>query len=170
MQIADIATLIVYFAVVAGLGLWTAGKVRNMADFVMPRKFGKTMMLFFGFGAGTHSDQAVSVAAKSYTNGMSGTWYQWLWLFATPFYWLIAPMMRRFRALTTADVFELRFSRSVAMLFAVVGLLQYTVNIGVMLKGSSAVIEASTGGLVHADWAIVIMTCCSLAVNCSMTS
>ena len=158
MQIADIATLIVYFAVVAGLGLWTAGKVRNMADFVMPRKFGKTMMLFFGFGAGTHSDQAVSVAAKSYTNGMSGIWYQWLWLFATPFYWLIAPMMRRFRALTTADVFELRFSRSVAMLFAVVGLLQYTVNIGVMLKGSSAVIEASTGGLVHADWAIVIMT------------
>tara|TARA_B110000908_G_scaffold60081_1_gene73031 strand:+ start:6414 stop:8111 length:1698 start_codon:yes stop_codon:yes gene_type:complete len=158
MHLYDIIALIVYFVIVAGLGLWTASKVKTMGDFVMPRKFGKTMMLFFGFGSGTHSDQAVSVAAKSYTNGISGIWYQWLWLFVTPFYWLIAPMMRRFRALTTADVFELRFGRSVAMLFALVGLLQYTVNIGVMLKGSSAVIEASTGGLVNADWAIVIMT------------
>jgi Na+/proline symporter len=158
MHLYDIIALIVYFVIVAGLGLWTASKVKTMGDFVMPRKFGKTMMLFFGFGSGTHSDQAVSVAAKSYTNGISGIWYQWLWLFVTPFYWLIAPLMRRFRALTTADVFELRFGRSVAMLFAVVGLLQYTVNIGVMLKGSSAVIEASTGGLVNADWAIVIMT------------
>jgi Na+/proline symporter len=158
MHLYDIIALIVYFVIVAGLGLWTASKVKTMGDFVMPRKFGKTMMLFFGFGSGTHSDQAVSVAAKSYTNGISGIWYQWLWLFVTPFYWLIAPMMRRFRALTTADVFELRFGRSVAILFALVGLLQYTVNIGVMLKGSSAVIEASTGGLVNADWAIVIMT------------
>lgn len=158
MHIFDFLALIVYFVIVAGLGFWTSRKVKNMGDFVMPRKFGKTMMLFFGFGSGTHSDQAVSVAAKSYTNGISGIWYQWLWLFVTPFYWFIAPMMRRFRALTTADVFELRFGRSVAMLFAVVGLLQYTVNIGVMLKGSSAVIEASTGGLVNADWAIIIMT------------
>lgn len=158
MHLFDFLALIIYFVIVAGLGFWTSRKVKNMGDFVMPRKFGKTMMLFFGFGSGTHSDQAVSVAAKSYTNGISGIWYQWLWLFVTPFYWLIAPMMRRFRALTTADVFELRFGRSVAMLFAVVGLLQYTVNIGVMLKGSSAVIEASTGGLVNADWAIIIMT------------
>jgi len=158
MHTLDIIAVVIYFLVVAGLGFWTSKKVKNMGDFIMPRKFGKTMMLFFGFGSGTHSDQAVSVAAKSYTNGVSGIWYQWLWLFVTPFYWLIAPMMRRFRALTTADVFQLRFSSSVAMLFAIVGLLQYTVNIGVMLKGSSAVIEASTGGLVNADWAIVIMT------------
>lgn len=158
MQLADFIALIGYFILIAGIGVWTAKKVTDMTDFVMPRKFGKTMMLFFGFGSGTHSDQAVSVAAKSYTNGVSGIWYQWLWLFCTPFYWLIAPMMRRFRALTTADVFELRFGRSVAILFAVVGLAQYTVNIGVMLKGASAVIESSTGGLVDANWAIIVMT------------
>lgn len=155
---ADLAAIAAYFVLVAFIGVWTARSVKDMADFVMPRKFGKLMMIFFGFGAGTHSDQAVSVASKSYTNGASGIWYQWLWLFCTPFYWIIAPMMRRFRALTTADVFELRYDRSVAVLFAIVGLLQYTVNIGVMLKGSSAVIEASTGGMLNADWAIGIMT------------
>lgn len=155
---ADLAAIAVYFVVVAFIGVWTARTVKDMADFVMPRRFGKLMMIFFGFGAGTHSDQAVSVASKSYTNGVSGIWYQWLWLFCTPFYWVIAPIMRRFRALTTADIFELRYNRSVAMLFAIVGLLQYTVNIGVMLKGSSAVIEASTGGTLNADWAIGIMT------------
>jgi len=158
LHTADLLALFCYFVLVAVLGIWTARSVKDMADFVMPRRFGKLMMIFFGFGAGTHSDQAVSVASKSYTNGVSGIWYQWLWLFCTPFYWLIAPMMRRFRALTTADVFELRYSRSVAMLFAVVGLIQYTVNIGVMLKGSAHVIEASTGGTLDANWAIGIMT------------
>ncbi len=155
---ADLAALACYFLVVVGLGVWTARGVKDMADFVMPRRFGKVMMIFFGFGAGTHSDQAVSVASKSYTNGVSGIWYQWLWLFCTPFYWLIAPMMRRFRALTTADIFELRYNRSVCVLFAAIGLWQYSVNIGVMLKGSAHVIEASTGGTVDANLAIAIMT------------
>ena len=155
---ADLAALFCYFVLVVGLGVWTARGVKDIADFIMPRKFGKLMMIFFGFGAGTHSDQAVSVASKSYTNGVSGIWYQWLWLFCTPFYWLIAPMMRRFRALTTADIFELRYDRSVSMLYALVGLLQYTVNIGVMLKGSAHVIEASTGYAVNSDVAIAIMT------------
>lgn len=154
----DILAIAGYFVLVVVLGLWTARRVKKLADFVMPRRFGKTLMIFLSFGSGTHSDQAVSVASKCYTSGISGIWYQWLWLFPTPFYWLIAPMMRRFRALTTADIFELRFDRSVATLFAVVGLMQYTVNIGVMLKGSAHVIEASTGGTLDANWAIALMT------------
>jgi len=113
MHVADLAALLGYFVLIGGIGVWTARHVQTMSDFIMPRRFGKTMMVFFGFGAGTHSDQAVAVAAKTYTNGASGIWYQWLWLFVTPFYWLLAPAMRRFRALTTADVFELRYGRSV---------------------------------------------------------
>jgi Na+/proline symporter len=124
----------------------------------MPRRFGKVMMIMFSFGAGTHSDQAVSVASKSFTNGLSGIWYQWLWLPVTPFYWLIAPVFRRFRAITTADVFQARFNPSVAMLYALVGTLSLMVTTGVMLKGSSEVISASTGGLLSANLAIAIMT------------
>ncbi len=158
LHIADILVLGLYLVGITVIGIWAARRIKNTADFFMPRRFGKVMMITHAFGTGTHSDQAVSVASKSFTNGLSGIWYQWLWLFATPFYWLIAPVMRRFRAITTADVFEARFSPSVAMLFAVIGMLNLSINIGVMLIGSSAIIDASTAGLVSSNIAIAVMT------------
>jgi len=158
LHVADIFVLALYLAGMAAIGLWSARKIKQSHDFFMPRRFGKAMMVMFGFGAGTHSDQAVGVASKSYSIGLSGIWYQWLWLPVTPFYWLIAPVMRRFRAITTGDVFEARYSRSVAMLYAVIGMLNLSVNIGLMLRGSSEVISASTRGLLSANVAIAVMT------------
>jgi len=158
LHAADVLVLVLYLIGMVAIGIWSARKIKNSADFFLPHRFGKAMMIMFSFGTGTHSDQAVSVASKSFTNGLSGIWYQWLWLPVTPFYWLIAPVFRRFRAITTSDVFEARYSPSVAMLYAVVGVLNLAVNIGVMLKGSSEVISASTGGLVSANLAIIIMT------------
>ena len=124
----------------------------------MPRRFGKWMMIMHAFGTGTASDQAVTVASATARNGVSGIWFQWFWLMMTPFYWLIAPIMRRFRATTTADVYELRYGRSVAMLFAVVGIASMVTKLGLMLKGAGALIESGTGGLVDADLAIVLTT------------
>jgi Na+/proline symporter len=158
LHAADICILALYLICMVAIGIWSARKIKSSADFFLPRRFGKAMMIMFSFGTGTHSDQAVSVASKSFTNGLSGIWYQWLWLPVTPFYWLIAPVFRRFRAITTSDVFEARYNPSVAMLYAVVGVLNLAVNIGVMLKGSSEVIAACTHGLISADLAIIIMT------------
>lgn len=158
LRIADIFVLGLYLLGMAAIGVWSARRIKKSADFFMPRRFGKAMMVMFGFGAGTHSDQAVGVASKSFSSGLSGIWYQWLWLPVTPFYWLIAPVMRRFRAITTGDVFEARYNRSVAMLYAVIGMLNLSVNIGLMLRGSSEVISASTGGLLSANVAIMVMT------------
>ena len=158
LHVADIFVLGLYLIGITIIGVWAARRIRNIADFFMPRRFGKVMMITHAFGTGTHSDQAVSVASKSFTNGLSGIWYQWLWLFATPFYWLIAPVMRRFRAITTADVFEARFSLSVAMLFAVVGMANLAIDIGIMLKSAGAVVDASTAGLVRSEYAIAAMT------------
>jgi Na+/proline symporter len=158
LKLADVVVLGLYLLGMASIGVWSAKKIKKAADFFMPRRFGKVMMVMFAFGAGTHSDQAVGVASKSYSIGLSGIWYQWLWLPCTPFYWLIAPVMRRFRAITTGDVFEARYSRSVAMLYAVIGMLNLSVNIGLMLRGSSEVISASTQGLLSANAAITVMT------------
>ncbi|MHC4510604.1 MAG: sodium:solute symporter family protein [Planctomycetota bacterium] len=158
LHIADIVVLALYLLGMAAIGFWSAKKIKQSHDFFMPRRFGKAMMVMFGFGAGTHSDQAVGVASKSFSDGLSGIWYQWLWLPCTPFYWLIAPVMRRFRAITTGDVFEARYNRSVAVLYALFGMLNLSVNIGVMLKGSGAVIEASTQGQLSANVAIAAMT------------
>jgi len=158
LHVADICVLVLYLLGMAAVGFWTASKIKKSHDFFMPRKFGKAMMVMFGFGAGTHSDQAVGVASKSFSVGLSGIWYQWLWLPCTPFYWLIAPVMRRFRAITTGDVFEARYNRSVAVLYAFIGMLNLSVNIGLMLRGSSEVISASTGGFLSANVAIAVMT------------
>jgi len=158
LHVADIFVLGLYLLGMAAIGFWSAKKIKQSQDFFMPRRFGKAMMVMFGFGAGTHSDQAVIVASKSFTSGLSGIWYQWLWLPCTPFYWLIAPVMRRFRAITTGDVFEARYDRSVAVLFALIGMLNLSVNIGLMLRASSEVISASTQGLLSANAAIAVMT------------
>jgi len=141
------------------VGVWTAKRVKSTSSFFIgDRQFGKIMMMFFTFGAGTHTDQAVGVAAKTYRSGVSGIWYQWLWLFVTPFFWLIAPVFRRMRAVTTGDYFNARYGPGVAGLFAVVGMLQLTVTIGIMLKGSSAMITAVSGGAINPVHAVVAMT------------
>ena len=148
-----------YLLLIASIGVWAARKVKSASSFFMSdRKSGKLLMMFFTFGTGTHSDQAVSVAAESYKSGASGIWYQWLWLPCTPFYWLIAPVFRRMRAVTTGDYFYARYGHSVAVLFAIMGILQLMVNIGVMLKGSSAMITAVSGGIIDPGVAIWAMT------------
>jgi Na+/proline symporter len=149
MQALDWVVIVAYLAGITAIGLWSARRVKSPDDFFMGgRRFKKAFMLFFAFGAGTHTDQAVSVASKTYTSGLSGIWLQWIWLFATPFYWLVAPVFRRMRALTTGDYFELRYTRSVAGLFAGVAVLQLVVNLATMLKGAGAMITAVSGGAI----------------------
>ncbi|UCE50562.1 MAG: sodium:solute symporter family protein [Phycisphaerales bacterium] len=164
LELIDWIVIIAYLLIITLVGLWAVRKVRSSASFFIgDRKFGKVMMAFFMFGSGTHSDQAVAVAAKTYRSGVSGIWYQWLWLFVTPFFWLIAPFFRRMRAVTTGDYFEVRYSRSVSGLYAVMGILQLLVAIGVMLKGSGVVVEAVSGGDISSETAIIAMTVIFLA-------
>ncbi|MHC4726754.1 MAG: sodium:solute symporter family protein [Planctomycetota bacterium] len=159
IEAIDWAVIIVYLVGITFIGLWAVKKVRSTASFFIgDRKFGKVMMAFFMFGSGTHSDQAVSVASKTYSSGASGIWYQWLWLLVTPFFWLIAPIFRRMRAITTGDYFEVRYGRSVSGLYAVMGILPLLVAIGVMLKGSGVMVEAVSGGAISSKLAIIAMT------------
>jgi len=158
-MLADWLVIIVYLSILALIGVWAARKIRTAAGFfISERNFGKIMMTFFNFGTGTNTDQAVTVVSKTHVVGASGIWYQWLWLFATPFYWLLAPLFRRMRAVTTADYLFVRYGQSVAVLFALVGMVQLSVNIGVTLKASSALITGVTGGAISAGSAIFILT------------
>jgi len=159
ITIVDWVVIFGYLVGVTAIGTWAIRRVKDSTSFfISDRKFGTVMMMFFNFGTGTHSDQAVSVAAKTYRVGGSGVWYQLLWLFCTPFYWVIAPMFRRMRAVTTSDYFEARFGRSVGVLYAVVAMMNLIVNIGVMLLGCSKLITAITGGAVDPSFAIAAMT------------
>jgi len=89
---ADWVVLAFYLLGITAIGVWSARRVHTMDDFFMGgRRFGKVFMMFFAFGAGTSSEQAVTVAAGAFRNGLAGIWYQFLWLWATPFYWIVAP-------------------------------------------------------------------------------
>ncbi|MEE8450964.1 MAG: sodium:solute symporter family protein [Thermoguttaceae bacterium] len=159
LPLIDCLVIAAYLIGITAIGTWAARKVKSSTSFfISDRKFGKLMMMFFNFGTGTHSDQAVGVAAKTFRSGASGIWYQLLWLFSTPLYWIIAPMFRRMRAVTTSDFFEARYDTSVGVLYAFVAILNLTVNIGVMLKGSGAMIEAVSGGAIPQSVAIGVMT------------
>ena len=63
LHAADICILALYLVVMVAIGIWSARKIKSSADFFLPRRFGKAMMIMFSFGTGTHSDQAVSVAS-----------------------------------------------------------------------------------------------------------
>ena len=146
IHFADWGILTLYFVVIVGVGIWSAAKINNVTDFFMGgRRFGKAFMMFFAFGSGTSSDQAITVVAGTWRAGLAGIWWQFLWLPVTPFYWLIAPMLRRLRALTTADIFGNRFSPSVAVLYSIYGIIISIVLIAGGLYGSGKMINALTG-------------------------
>jgi Na+/proline symporter len=158
LHIIDALVVLAYLVAVAGFGLRWGKFVKTAGDFFMPRRFGKALMITHAFGAGTASDQAVIVAAQTFKSGVSGIWYQWLWLPVTPFYWVIAPIMRRLRAVTTGNAYNLRFGRSASVLFAIVGIIGLSVKIGLMLKGATALIDSSSGGAIDADMAVKVVT------------
>ncbi|MCA8998473.1 MAG: sodium:solute symporter family protein [Planctomycetaceae bacterium] len=130
------------------IGVWSYRQVHNVSDFFMGgRRFGKIFMMFFAFGAGTSSEQAVSVSAGGFRNGLAGIWYQFLWLWATPFYWIIAPVFRRMRALTTSDFFEARYDQSTALLYCILGILMSITFIAGSLFGGAQMVVGLAGGI-----------------------
>ena len=158
-MLIDWVIVAAYLIGVTLLGTSSARRVKTSSNFfISDRQSGKLLMTFFSFGTGTNTDQAIGVASKTYTVGASGIWYQWLWLFSTPFYWLLAPLFRRMRAVTTSDYLLIRYGRSVAVLFAIVGMFQLSINIGVVLKATAALIAPVSGGAISPEMAIIGMT------------
>ena len=158
-NIIDIVVLFGYLLVVVGIGLYSSKLVRNTGDFFIGgRRFGKIMTIMFNFGTGTHSDQAVAVMSKCYQVGLAGIWYQWLWLLVNPFYWVIGPVLRRLRVVTTADFFKNRYNQSVAVLYSTIAVVILMLNIGTMLLGSSRVIEAISDHAVSFPVIVFVMT------------
>src|SRR5438477_4861909 len=119
LKALDWIVLVGYFVVISVIGVVATRLIRNREDYLMGgRRFGKVMMIMFAFGAGTHADSAVGVTAQSYKFGLSGIWYQWVMVFTLPIYWLLAPVFRRSRVLTTADFFQRRFGTEMMYVYS----------------------------------------------------
>ena len=154
LSVLDWSVIVVYLGGIMALGLRASRGVKSSKQFfVGDRGFGKAIMIAQALGTGTHSDQAVGVAGAAYTSGLSGIWYQWMWLFTTPFYWLLAPVFRRLRMLTTADLCELRFGRPYGIMYAVFCLYLLALWQGIAIKGTSETVSSITG---LPEWLIAV--------------
>lgn len=159
LNAVDIMVLAGYFASILALGLYQARKVKNSGDFFAGgRKFNKFLMIMHALGTGTHADDPVAVVGASYKNGLAGIWYTFVYLFVTPFYWIIAPLFRRSRFLTTADFFEARFGSKLGTLYAIWGILIFATNMGMLLIGTGFIVSAVSGGAISPFWSILGMT------------
>lgn len=155
----DALVVVAYLVAIAALGIYQSVRVRSSGDyFAGGRKFSKWLMMMHALGTGTHADDPVGVVGAAYQRGLSGIWYTYVYLFCTPFYWIIAPFFRRSRYLTTADFFEARFGEGMGLLYAVWAVLIFSVNTGTLLKGTGTLVEAITQGVVPQWIAIVGMT------------
>ena len=133
--------LILYFAGMLLMGWWSKRGIHNQEGYLLGnRRFGWPMMVMHAFGAGTHPGNVAGVMSQGVVSGASGIWVSWMWLFGTPFYWIIAPIVRRMRCLTMADFFRERFGSSASVLYIIVAAMGMIVFLaGVMLATTRTV-------------------------------
>ena len=155
----DWAVILAYLAMVIAVGLWAARKVKGTADyFIGGRGFSVWLVIGQAFGVGTHAEMPVSLAGKVYQSGYSGIWYQWKNLFITPFYWLLAPLFRRFQRTTTGEVYEDRYGAWMGVVYTVFALAFFVFNMGAMLKGAGKLVAIAAGGTVTPNTVVLVMT------------
>jgi Na+/proline symporter len=155
----DWAVIGAYFVVITAIGLIAGYRVRQTGEYFLGgRRFGPWLMMGQSFGVGTHAEMPVALAGAVYSLGASAIWFQWKNLFITPFYWLMAPVFRRIRRTTMAELTEDRYGPWMAAIYIVFALCFFIINTGSMLKGAGKVISQATGGGVGANEIVVAMT------------
>ncbi len=162
----DWMVLAIYFAGMAVVGIIASRRIRTTGNYFLgDRRFNKWIMIGQTFGTGTHAEMPVSLAGAVYSTGISGIWFQWKNLFATPFYWLIAPLFRRFRRTTTAEVMEDRYGPWMGAIYTLFALVFFTINMGTMLKGAAKVIDQAAAGAAPVNTVVIVMTLVFIAYS-----
>jgi len=133
MTALDYIVLVAYFLVMTLIGIWSMLMVKKQEDFFLgSRTFGKLFQSFAAFGAGTGSQDPVTIGRTTYTSGLSGIWSVLLWLFVTPFYWFTAVWYRRMRHITMGDWFHERYnSKTLGLAYMLFSLVFYAYWLGV---------------------------------------
>ena len=138
--------VVFYFILMLLMGWWSKQGIHNQEGFLLGnRQFGVSMMIMHAFGAGTNPGDMAAVVSKTVSSGASGVWISWMWMFGTPFYWLIAPVIRRMRYLTLADFFEKRFSRAASVLYVLVASIGMMVFLASVLLATARTVQGMMG-------------------------
>jgi Na+/proline symporter len=138
--------LAVYFAAMLFMGWWAKRGIKDQEGYLLGnRRFGIPMMIMHAFGAGTNPTDTAGTIGQTMSSGASGIWVSWMWMFGTPFYWLIAPIIRRMRCLTLGDYFEERFGRAATTLYATIATVGMTVFLSGLLLATARTVQGMMG-------------------------
>jgi len=155
----DWAVLVGYLAVITGIGLIAGYRVRRSAEYFLGgRRFGPWVMISQSFTVGTHAEMPVALAGAVYGIGASAIWYQWKNLFITPLYWLMAPVFRRVRRTTMAELMEDRYGPLMGAIYIAFAVCFFVIETGSLLKGAGKVISQATGGTAGVNEIVAAMT------------
>ena len=139
-------TLVVYIIGMLLMGWWSKRGTHTQEGYLLGnRQFGTGMMVMHAFGAGTNPSDAAGVISKTVSSGASGIWVSWMWMFGTPFYWIIAPVIRRMRCLTMADYFQERFGRAASALYVIVATIGMVVCLASVLLATTRTVQGMMG-------------------------
>jgi Na+/proline symporter len=134
------------------MGWWSKRGIKNQEGYLLGnRRFGWPMMVMHAFGVGTQPGDAAGVMSQAVVSGASGVWVSWMWLFGTPFYWIIAPIIRRMRCLTMADFFRERFGRAASILYIVVASVGMVVFLAGVMLATTRTVQGVMGKASGAD-------------------
>jgi len=162
----DWTVLVAYLVIVATIGLIVGYRVRHSGEYFLGgRRFGPWVMIAQSFSVGTHAEMPVSLAGAVYGIGASAIWYQWKNLFITPVYWVMAPVFRRIRRTTMAELTEDRYGPVMGAIYIVFAMCFFVIGIGVLLKGAGKVISQATGATAGVDEIVVAMTAMFIAYS-----
>ncbi len=138
--------LVLYFVGMLLMGWWSKRSIRSQEGYLLGnRRFGVPMMVMHAFGAGTHPGNVAGVMSQAVVSGASSIWVSWMWMFGTPFYWIIAPIVRRMRCLTMADFFRERFGRAASVLYIIVAAVGMTVFLAGVLLATTRTVQGVMG-------------------------
>ena len=138
--------LALYFAGMLLMGWWSKRGIGSQEGYLLGnRRFGWPMMVMHAFGAGTHPGNVAGVMSQAVVSGASSIWVSWMWMFGTPFYWIIAPIVRRMRCLTMADFFRERFGKSASVLYIIVAAVGMVVFLAGVLLATTRTVQGVMG-------------------------
>jgi Na+/proline symporter len=159
LPLVDWIVIIGYFILILSVGLIAGRRVKKTDDYFLGhRGFSVWLVIAQAFGVGTHAEMPVSLAGKVYASGYAGIWYQWKNLFITPFYWILAPLFRRFRRTTTGEVYEDRFGNFMGAVYTIFALAYFIFNLGAMLKGAGKLVSVAMDSTISPNTVVLVMT------------
>ncbi len=154
----DWVIVVTYLVSLVAMGIVASRRVKDTKNYFLgKRHFGKLIMIAQTFGVGTHAEMPVSLAGATYSFGISAIWYQWKNLFATPFYWIMAPIFRRVRRTTTAEMIEDRYGAGMSGLYTLFAFAFFIIGMASMLKGAAKVLHQMLGANIGTNTLVLVL-------------